>query len=249
MAKVNAKSTISTTKTAIYLLRFNVALQIAILAIAVNLLLAIFTFLNGLNALYCAFGIDCVIGVITSCILVWRFASSKKESIEDMQDQHTFILVSYREGYGYTKSDALCDSIDYFDSNIKFDDLDHQRELWSTFWLGQVMVMSGIGVVIRTAVELVAHFSLHAHGLQTELNIDIVSLYCAHCTVHLSSHLFVAEATICFSAYLFSSKPSFDGIQDPCLHLPWFQFDAHRGSQLLYIRAFCSCCHNLHSIF
>ena len=60
MYKRNAK--LSTTKTAIYLLRFNVALQIAVLAILINLLLAIFTFYFGLNSLYCAFGTDCIIG-------------------------------------------------------------------------------------------------------------------------------------------------------------------------------------------
>lgn len=174
----------STTKTAIYLLRFNVALQIAILAIVINLLLAIFTFLNGLNSLYCAFGIDCVIGVITSSILVWRFASNRSETLANPQDEQVYLLNSYKEGYGYSKSDIVCRSVDYFDSSIESDNpSDQQRELWSTFWLGQVMIISGIGVIVRTLLELIAHSSsIHQHGMILEEHSnDLVSFQNSSC--------------------------------------------------------------------
>lgn len=53
---------LSKTTFALYLLRFNVALQIAFAANIINLALAIATFWYGINSLYCAFGMDCVIG-------------------------------------------------------------------------------------------------------------------------------------------------------------------------------------------
>lgn len=58
----NKAKDLSKTTFALYLLRFNVALQIAFAANIINLVLAIVTFCYGLNSLYCAFGMDCVIG-------------------------------------------------------------------------------------------------------------------------------------------------------------------------------------------
>lgn len=58
----NKAKDLSKTTFALYLLRFNVALQIAFAANIINLALAIATFWYGLNSLYCAFGMDCVIG-------------------------------------------------------------------------------------------------------------------------------------------------------------------------------------------
>lgn len=46
-------------------------------------------------------------------------------------------------------------------SNISVDSIntkeDQNRELWSTFWLGQVMIFSGAGIVVRTAIEVICH--------------------------------------------------------------------------------------------
>lgn len=173
------KAKISTT-TAVYLLRFNVSLQIAVFAIAINLFLAVFTFYYGLNALYCAFGIDCVIGVITSSILVWRFASSKQEKL--LEQVH--LLRSYQKGlsaemYSQTKSAQY----DLFDSTIETNDpQDHVRELWSTFWLGQVMIVSGAGIIVRTIVELVTHaLELANHTVDEDLAkfVDFETLFTA----------------------------------------------------------------------
>lgn len=173
------KAKISTT-TAVYLLRFNVSLQIAVFAIAINLCLAIFTFYYGLNALYCAFGIDCVIGVITSSILVWRFASSKQEKL--LEQVH--LIRSYQNGLTtevYTKSKSA--QYDLFDSTIETDDpQDHVRELWSTFWLGQVMIVSGAGIIIRTIVELITHaIELANHKTDEDLQkfVDFETLFTA----------------------------------------------------------------------
>lgn len=65
-----AKVDLSTTTVALYLLRYNMALQIAATAIVINLLLSVATFYFGLNSLYCAFGMDCVIGKFFALILV-----------------------------------------------------------------------------------------------------------------------------------------------------------------------------------
>lgn len=66
-------------------------------------------------------------------------------------------------GSGLAKFDLLesCRSIAEEDTTISGHDAeDHIRELWSTFWLGQVMIVSGIGVVVRTLVEVLSHVLL-----------------------------------------------------------------------------------------
>ncbi len=213
---------LSTTTVALYLLRYNVALQIAATAIVINLLLSVATFACGLNSLYCAFGMDCVIGqwvvvavlkplftffepsgTITSCILVWRFASAKTEHIKAQTEEqaHLYLLsdnsgssssssgstfssstpngkstnpsaaaaaslqdlieASCRSGLSLSLSLGLTNAADT--SNLSVDSIntkeDQNRELWSTFWLGQVMILSGIGVVVRTLIEVIAHVS------------------------------------------------------------------------------------------
>ncbi len=219
---------LSTTTVALYLLRYNVALQIAATAIVINLLLSVATFACGLNSLYCAFGMDCVIGqwvvvavlkplftffepsgTITSCILVWRFASAKTEHIKAQTEEqaHLYLLsdsnnssgssssssssgstfssstpnckstnpsaaaaaslqdlieASCRSGLSLSLSLGLTNAADT--SNLSVDSIntkeDQNRELWSTFWLGQVMILSGIGVVVRTLIEVISHVSV-----------------------------------------------------------------------------------------
>lgn len=77
------------------------------------------------------------------------------------ESQHIYLLSSYVEGQGFSnksKTPILCSSLDYLDSSINTDDPeDHLREMWSTFWLGQIMIISGLGVVVRTVIELVNH--------------------------------------------------------------------------------------------
>lgn len=159
----NRRKNLSTTAVALYLLRFNVSLQIAVLAIIVNFALAIATFYNGLNALYCAFGMDCIIGVLTSAILIWRFASSKHDHLDT--DQNVYLLHETRTIQTTRPShrpnvQITCPQpnlVDILDSSIEHDPIDHARELWSTFWLGQVMIIAGLGIVIRTVVEIISH--------------------------------------------------------------------------------------------
>lgn len=187
----------ASTRTAFYLLRFNVALQIAMFAISINLFLAIMTFLYGWNSLYCAFGIDSVIGVLTALILVWRFASSKHDKIllinSNTIDTIESPLLNSNEilkSNDNNNNQSNVDNIDIekslrlqeFDdddiiendnhlhpflrsihSNIENTVEDNHRELWSTFWLGQIMIISGFGVVIRSIIELIHHIIEDVH--------------------------------------------------------------------------------------
>ena len=145
-------------------------------------------------------------GTITSCILVWRFASAKTEHIKAQTEEqaHLYLLsdnsgssssstsstfssstpngkstnpsaaaaaaaslqdlieASCRSGsLSLSLSLGLTNAADT--SNLSVDSIntkeDQNRELWSTFWLGQVMILSGIGVVVRTLIEVIAHVS------------------------------------------------------------------------------------------
>lgn len=145
----------SVTRTAFYLLRFNVALQIAIAAITINLSLAVATFIYGWNSLYCAFGADSIIGVLTAIILVWRFASSKQE-----QETCSINIINEDELDPNSNVHPFLRSLE---STIENTPDDNRRELWSTFWLGQIMILSGLSVVIRSIVELMHNIIENDH--------------------------------------------------------------------------------------
>ncbi|KAH9407848.1 hypothetical protein TYRP_011493 [Tyrophagus putrescentiae] len=198
---------LSTTTVALYLLRYNVALQIAATAIVINLLLSVATFACGLNSLYCAFGMDCVIGqnhhlvhprlalrlrqnrahqgadrgagsplppqrqqqqqwIILSSSSGSTFSSStpngKSTSPSAAASLQDLIEASCRSGLSLSLSLGLTNAADT--SNLSVDSIntkeDQNRELWSTFWLGQVMILSGIGVVVRTLIEVISHVSV-----------------------------------------------------------------------------------------
>lgn len=177
----------SMTNTALYLLRFNVALQIAISAMAVNLFLAIATFYYGWNALYCAFGADSIIGVLTAIILIWRFASSKHEAniiINDgdnnLDNEHLPILnhhnISRRNSRLFGESD-MHPFLRSLESTIDDTPDDNRRELWSTFWLGQIMILSGFGVIIRSIIELVHEIIENVHQIDDDNMIVINDHY------------------------------------------------------------------------
>lgn len=75
-----------------------------------------------------------------------------------------------------------CRSIAEEDISISGHDAeDHIRELWSTFWLGQVMIFSGIGVVIRTLVEIISHV-LIVEAVEVGQMTDLVISYSVEAT-------------------------------------------------------------------
>lgn len=190
----------SMTRTALYLLRFNVALQIALAAMAVNLFLAIATFFYGWNALYCAFGADSIIGVLTAIILIWRFASIKHETAiiinnkindnnnnndddDSTNDEQLPILnpnhninINHRRNSNSRRFDDESDIHPFLRSlQSTIDDTpdDNRRELWSTFWLGQIMILSGFGVIIRSIIELVHEIIENVHNVNVVNDDDI----------------------------------------------------------------------------
>ena len=249
----------STTKIALYLLRFNVALQIAVTAIIVNLILAVFTFYYGFNALYCAFGADCVIGVLTAIILVWRFASSKQTTMTPTE--HIYLLRDPRRDAinQMQGSLSLVSSQKYamFDSTIIRDDEDHAREQWSTFWLGQVMILSGTGVIIRTLVEICGD----GHEQPPMDNIfdlvqwfrsptaSIVSLFLPKKNVLFHNNCLVLSlldgASLHPRSDLTYFELGFDVFQNLRLLLPQLKFNADRGRKLFDL---CNLRHN-HNAF
>ncbi|OTF77137.1 hypothetical protein BLA29_003746 [Euroglyphus maynei] len=171
----------SMTRTAIYLLRFNVALQIALAAMAVNLFLAIATFYYGWNALYCAFGADSIIGVLTAIILVWRFASSKHEAAinndddnnnNNMDNERIPILNANQNininRHMFGDESEMHPFLRSLQSTIDDTPDDNRRELWSTFWLGQIMILSGFGVIIRSIIELVHEIIENVHHIDDD---------------------------------------------------------------------------------
>lgn len=154
------------TLTTLYLLRFNVSLHIAIFAIVVNLLLAVFTFLLGSNALYCAFGMDCVIGILTSAILVWRFATNKRDQFQESMHEQSSLMQRKKRGsvlcLGHSPRalgslpSPLKSPRDWLEASMEsVTSDDNRREMWSTFLLGCVMIFSALVIIARTCVELI----------------------------------------------------------------------------------------------
>lgn len=146
-----------TTRMAVYLSHYDVALQISIAAIVINIFLAITTFAYGWNALYCAFGVDAIISVLTASILIWRFAinfetilelrsSSIQTDCVEVQDRNQMI-------------DFVISSLKTT-MNKKSEKSENFREAWSSFWLGLIMILFGCIVLIRSLIEL-NQLSLH----------------------------------------------------------------------------------------
>lgn len=91
-------------------------------------------------------------------------------------------MAAVPQGNGKNELLESCRSIAEEDISISGHDAeDHIRELWSTFWLGQVMIFSGIGVVIRTLVELISHV-LVVEAVEVDQMTDLVISYSVEAT-------------------------------------------------------------------
>ena len=116
---------LSTTTVALYLLRYNVALQIAATAIVINLLLSVATFACGLNSLYCAFGMDCVIG--TALLFIYKtFVYPFSTALRNHHLVHPRLALRLRQNRAHQGADRGAGS-----------PLPPQRQQWIIFLLYQ----------------------------------------------------------------------------------------------------------------